>query len=150
MWTARVCVPPMLMFISRVNYPEVTCSATQLERPNGNQCSNRSATWWRNSIQFPFKVTLLYNGPTIPYLWDTFMGPNLSMSSKTSTECIYFTKKAIRCINKLYYNAHTEPLFIRNKILKLDSRVNNEGSVTNLMQTSFYGLLWYLRVFEAK
>ena len=26
------------------------------------------------------------------------------------------------------------------------SRVNNEGSVTNLMQTSFYGLLWYLRV----
>ena len=45
------------------------------------------------------------------------MGPNLSMSSKTS---IYFTKKAIRCINKLYYNAHTEPLFIRNKILKLD------------------------------
>ena len=30
------------------------------------------------------------------------------------------------------------------------SRVNNEGSVTNLMQTSFYGLLWYLRVFEAK
>ena len=32
----------------------------------------------------------------------------------------------------------------------LSSRVNNEGSVTNLMQTSFYGLLWYLRVFEAK
>ena len=32
----------------------------------------------------------------------------------------------------------------------LYSRVNNEGSVTNLMQTSFYGLLWYLRVFEAK
>ena len=30
------------------------------------------------------------------------------------------------------------------------SRVNNEGSVTNLMQTSFYGLVWYLRVFEAK
>ena len=29
-------------------------------------------------------------------------------------------KKAIRCINKLYYNAHIEPLFIRNKILKLD------------------------------
>ena len=29
-------------------------------------------------------------------------------------------KKAIRCINKLYYNAHTEPFFIRNKILKLD------------------------------
>ena len=29
-------------------------------------------------------------------------------------------KKAIRCINKSYYNAHTEPLFIRNKILKLD------------------------------
>ena len=29
-------------------------------------------------------------------------------------------KKAIRCINKLYYNAHTEPLFIRNKILKID------------------------------
>ena len=28
-------------------------------------------------------------------------------------------KKAIRCINKSYYNAHTEP-FIRNKILKLD------------------------------
>ena len=23
----------------------------------------------------------------------------------------------------------------------------NEGSVTNLLQTSFYGLLWYLRVF---
>ena len=46
------------------------------------------------------------------------MGPNLSMSSKTS---IYFTKKTpITCINKLYYNAHTEPLFIRNKILKLD------------------------------
>ena len=45
------------------------------------------------------------------------MGPNLSMSSKTS---IYFTKRAIRCINILYYNAHTEPLFIRNKILKLD------------------------------
>ena len=45
------------------------------------------------------------------------MGPNLSISSKTS---IYFTKKAIRCINKLYYNGHTEPLFIRNKILKLD------------------------------
>ena len=45
------------------------------------------------------------------------MGPNLSMSSKTS---IYFTKKAIICINKLYYNAHTEPLFIRNKIIKLD------------------------------
>ena len=39
------------------------------------------------------------------------------MSSKSS---IYFTKKAFRCINKLYYNAHTEPLFIRNKILKLD------------------------------
>ncbi len=39
------------------------------------------------------------------------------MSSKSS---IYLTKKAIRCINKLYYNAHTEPLFIRNKILKLD------------------------------
>ena len=36
------------------------------------------------------KVTLLYNGPTIPYLWDNFMGPNLSMLSKTS---IYFTKK---------------------------------------------------------
>ena len=36
------------------------------------------------------KVTLLYNGPTIPYLWDHFMGPNLSMSSKTS---IYFTTK---------------------------------------------------------
>ena len=45
------------------------------------------------------------------------MGPNLSMSSKTS---IYLKKKAIRCINNLYYNAHTEPLFIRNKILKLD------------------------------
>ena len=45
------------------------------------------------------------------------MGPNLSMSCKTS---IYFTKKVIRCINKLHYNAHTEPLFIRNKILKLD------------------------------
>ena len=45
------------------------------------------------------------------------MGINLSMSSKTS---IYFTKRAIRCINILYYNAHTEPLFIRNKILKLD------------------------------
>ena len=46
------------------------------------------------------------------------MGLNLSMSSKTS---IYFSKKkAVRCINKLYYNAHTEPLFIRNKILKLD------------------------------
>ena len=46
------------------------------------------------------------------------MGPNLSMSIKTS---IYFTKKTpIRCINKLYYNAHTEPLFIPNKILKLD------------------------------
>ena len=45
------------------------------------------------------------------------MGPNLSISSKTS---IYFTKKAIRCINKLYYNAHTEPFFILNKILKLD------------------------------
>ena len=29
-------------------------------------------------------------------------------------------KKTIRCIHKLYYNAHTEPLFIRNKILKLD------------------------------
>ena len=27
------------------------------------------------------------------------------------------------------------------------SRVNNEGSVTNLVHTSFYGLLWYLRVF---
>ena len=25
------------------------------------------------------------------------------------------------------------------------SRVNNEGSVTNLLQTSCYGLLWYLR-----
>ena len=45
------------------------------------------------------------------------MGPNLSMLSKTS---IYFTKNVIRCINKSYYNAHTEPLFIRNKILKLD------------------------------
>ena len=31
-----------------------------------------------------------------------------------------FYKKVIRCINKLHYNAHTEPLFIRNKILKLD------------------------------
>ena len=41
------------------------------------------------------KVTLLYNGPTIPYLWDNFMGPNLSMSSKTS---IYFTKKS----NQMY------------------------------------------------
>ena len=53
-------------------------------------------------------LTLLrsvYNGPTIPYLWDNFMWPNLSMPCKTS---IYFTKKAIRCI------------FIRNKILKLD------------------------------
>ena len=50
------------------------------------------------------------------------MGPNLSMSSKTS---IYFTKKAIICINKLYYNAHTEPLFIRNKILKLDDLLIN-------------------------
>ena len=29
-------------------------------------------------------------------------------------------KKVIRCINKLHYNAHTEPLFIRNKILRLD------------------------------
>ena len=29
-------------------------------------------------------------------------------------------KKVIRCIHKSYYNAHTEPLFIRNKILKLD------------------------------
>ena len=29
-------------------------------------------------------------------------------------------KKPIRCIHKLYYNGHTEPLFIRNKILKLD------------------------------
>ena len=54
------------------------------------------------------------------------MGPNLSMLSKTS---IYFTKNCaqidvriflIRCINKSYYNAHTERLFIRNKILKLD------------------------------
>ena len=46
------------------------------------------------------------------------MEPNLSMSCKTS---IYFTKKVISlCINKLHYNAHTEPLFIRNKILKLD------------------------------
>ena len=36
------------------------------------------------------------------------MGPNLSMSSKTS---IYFTKqKTVRSINNLYYNAHTEPL----------------------------------------
>ena len=24
------------------------------------------------------------------------------------------------------------------------SRVNNEGSVTNLLQTSFYDLLWYI------
>ena len=45
------------------------------------------------------------------------MGPNLSMSSKSS---IYLKKKAIRCINPLYYNAHTDPLFIRDKILKLD------------------------------
>ena len=29
-------------------------------------------------------------------------------------------KKAIRCIHKSYCNAHTEPLFIRSKILKLD------------------------------
>ena len=29
-------------------------------------------------------------------------------------------KKAIRYIHKSYYNAHTEPLFIRSKILKLD------------------------------
>ena len=29
-------------------------------------------------------------------------------------------KNTIRCINKLYYNAHTEPLFIRNNILKVD------------------------------
>ena len=29
-------------------------------------------------------------------------------------------KKAIRCIHKSYYNAHTKPLFIRSKILKLD------------------------------
>ena len=41
------------------------------------------------------KVTLLYNGPTIPYLWDNIMGPNLSMLSKTS---IYFTKKS----NQMY------------------------------------------------
>ena len=33
---------------------------------------------------------------------------------------IFLHKNTIRCINKLYYNAHTEPLFIRNKILKLD------------------------------
>ena len=63
------------------------------------------------------KVTLSYNSPTISYLWDHFMWPNLSMSYKTS---IYFTKKAIRCINKLYYNAHTDPFFIRNNLLKLD------------------------------
>ena len=67
--------------------------------------------------QFSFKVALLYNGPTISYLWDNSMGPNLSMASKSS---ICFTKKATRCINKLYNNAHTEPLFIRSKILKLD------------------------------
>ena len=33
------------------------------------------------------KVALLYNGRTISYLWDNCMGPNLSMSSKSS---IYF------------------------------------------------------------
>ena len=29
-------------------------------------------------------------------------------------------------------------------------KVHNEGSVTNLLQTSFYGLLWYLMVCYAK
>ena len=29
-------------------------------------------------------------------------------------------KKAIRCIHKAYYNAHTEPLFYRSNILKLE------------------------------
>ena len=43
-------------------------------------------------------------------------------------------------------SAHLTSLLNKN----IFSRVNNEGSVTNLMQTSFYGLLWYLRVFEAK
>ena len=32
-------------------------------------------------------------------------------------------------------------------IYTAESTVNNEGSVTNLLQTSFYDLLWYLRVF---
>ncbi len=31
-------------------------------------------------------------------------------------------------INKLYYNAHTEPLFIRNKILQLDDLYTFEVS----------------------
>ena len=37
-------------------------------------------------------------------------------------------KKAIRCIHKSYYNAHTEPLFIRSKILKLDDIYKFEPS----------------------
>ena len=39
------------------------------------------------------------------------------MSSKTKS---IIQKKVIRCINKAFHNAHTEPVFIRNKILKLD------------------------------
>ena len=46
-------------------------------------------------------------------------------------------KKAIRCINKLYYNAHTEPLFIRNKILKLDDLYTFE-----LSKFMFDCILW--------
>ena len=53
------------------------------------------------------KVTLLYNGPTVSYLWDNSMGPNLSISSKTS---IYFTKKqtdvSINCIIMLTPNRY--------------------------------------------
>ena len=64
------------------------------------------------------------------------MGPNLSMSCKTS---IYFTKKVIRCINKLHYNAHTEPLFIRNKILKLDDLYKFE--LSKCMFDCIHGLL---------
>ena len=43
-------------------------------------------------------------------------------------------KKQIRCINKLYYNAHTEPLFIRNKIKKI-LQININLNYRNLCST---------------
>ena len=48
-------------------------------------------------------------------------------------------KKTIRCINKLYYNAHTERLFIPNKILKLDDLYTFE--LSKFMFESVNGLL---------
>ena len=47
----------------------------------------------------------------------TLWGPTYQCHLK---QLFILQKKAIRCINKAHYNTHTEPLFIRSKILKLD------------------------------